>query len=83
MQYLMTGIELHPDKGFGITADAYVSGLKALRIGVNLNPELRILEQWSNNRYSRKTRSRKRLEHYYVNAISQTVLNGKQIFIAG
>jgi len=31
MQYLMTGIELHPDKGFGITADAYYKSAEHLQ----------------------------------------------------
>ncbi|MCU0431091.1 MAG: hypothetical protein MUF42_14090 [Cytophagaceae bacterium] len=30
MQYLMTGIELHPDKGFGITADSYYKSAEHL-----------------------------------------------------
>ena len=30
MQYLLTGIELHPDKGFGITADAYYQSAEHL-----------------------------------------------------
>jgi hypothetical protein len=30
MQYLMTGIELHPDKGFGITADSYYASAEHL-----------------------------------------------------
>jgi hypothetical protein len=30
MQYLMTGIELHPDKGFGITADSYYESAEHL-----------------------------------------------------
>ena len=32
MQYLMTGIELHPDEGFGITADAYYKSAEHLMI---------------------------------------------------
>jgi len=31
MQYLLSGIELHPDKGFGITADAYYKSAEHLR----------------------------------------------------
>jgi hypothetical protein len=30
MHYLMTGIELHPDKGFGITADSYYASAEHL-----------------------------------------------------
>lgn len=30
MQYLMTGIELHLDKGFGITADSYYASAEHL-----------------------------------------------------
>lgn len=32
MQYLLTGIEDHPDKGFGITADAYYQSAEHLRL---------------------------------------------------
>ena len=32
MNYLMTGIELHPDKGFGITADSYYKSAEHLMI---------------------------------------------------
>lgn len=31
MNYLMTGIELHLDKGFGITADSYFESAEFLK----------------------------------------------------
>jgi hypothetical protein len=30
MKYLLTGIQLHPDKGFGITADSYYKSAEHL-----------------------------------------------------